>query len=418
MSNSRLNVLLTLIGLFTSLPSAATNGINLIGFGAESTLMGGADTAVARDTSALNTNPAGLTQIQGKAFDGFGSLLRTTDLSHEDAINDQHADNRYTLLAGGGYAQSLESMPCTVGVGFFTQGGAGAVFKDTNTVFGTEDEMSSLFGIAKVTPGFGCQITDKLSVGASLSLIYASIEQKFFFNTSNAGFGGFKHEGANAIRFGFKAGTQYKLNDALTFGASYTEKTELPLTGGTAKFNFSGAGLGIVKYNNLSVKGFALPREVAIGAAFKPNSNWLLSAKVNWINWSDAINDVTTSFTDANNALAPQAIVNVTPQDWHNQIVYALGAAYTYDDLTTLYAGYNYGKNPMPEKNASPLLAAILESHVTLGFSRQLNETWKLTSGIEYLLPVKVTYDSALFGNDAEVRNEGIFFHLMLSKRW
>ena len=415
---SRLNVFLTLIGLSISLPAAATNGINLIGFGAESTLMGGADTAVARDTSALNTNPAGLAQIQGKLFDGFGTLLRTTDLAHEDAINDQHADNRYTLLAGGGYAQSLEAMPCTAGVGFFTQGGAGAVFKHINTPFGTDDEMSSLFGIAKITPGIGCQVTDKLSLGASVSLVYASIEQKFFYNTSNVTFAGFRNEGASALRFGLKLGAQYKLNDAWTLGASYTEKTELPLTDGTAKFNLTGVGLGIVKYNNLSIKGFALPREVAIGAAFKPNESWLLSAKVNWINWADAINDVTTAATDPNNALAPQAIVIVTPQNWHNQIVYALGAAYSYDDMTTLYAGYNHGKNPMPEKNSNPLLAAILEDHITLGFSRKLNETWKLTSGIEYLLPAKVTYDSALFGNDAEVRNEGIFFHMMLSKRW
>ncbi len=113
-------------------------------------------------------------------LDGFGSLLRTTDLFHEDALNDQHTDNRYTLLAGGGYAQSLENMPCSAGIGFFTEGGAGAVFKHINTVFGTNDEMSSLFGIAKITPGFGCQITDKLSLGASVSLVYASIKQKFF----------------------------------------------------------------------------------------------------------------------------------------------------------------------------------------------------------------------------------------------
>ena len=222
MSSSRLNVFLTLIGLSTSLPAFATNGINLIGFGAESTLMGGADTAVARDTSALNTNPAGLTQIHDRAFDGFGSLLRTTDLAHADALNDQHADNRYTLLAGGGYADPLENMPCTAGIGFFTQGGAGAVFKHINTVFGTNDEMSSLFGIAKITPGLGCQVTDKLSLGASVSLVYASIEQKFFYNTSNLAFAGFKNEGASALRFGLKLGALYKLNEAWTLGASYT----------------------------------------------------------------------------------------------------------------------------------------------------------------------------------------------------
>ena len=402
---------------FISTLAFATNGINLIGFGAESTLMGGADTAVARDTSALNTNPAGLAQIKGKAFDGFGSLLRTTDLSHEDARNNQHADNRYTLLAGGGYAQSLESLPCSVGVGFFTQGGAGAVFKHINTPFGGNDEMSSLFGIAKVTPGFGCQVTDKLSLGASLSLVYASIEQEFFFNTNTSPLA-FKNKGADTIRFGLKLGAQYKLNDQWTLGASYTEKTKLPLTGGTAKFNLTGAGLGIVKYDELSIKGFALPREIALGAAFKANQDLLLSAKINWINWDDAINDVTSTATDPNNPLAQQSIAFVQQQDWHNQIVYALGAAYTYNDKTTLYAGYNHGKNPMPERNSNSLLAAILEDHITVGFARQLDETWKLTSGLEFLLPKKVTYDSTIFGNDAEVRNEGVFFHFMLSKRW
>jgi len=407
----------TLCGLSIATQSEATNGINLIGYGAESTLMGGADTAVARDTSALNTNPAGLAQIKGKLFDGYGSLLRTTDLAHKDALNDQQADNRYVLLAGGGYAQQLESLPCTAGIGFFSQGGAGGVYKHIKTPFGTDDEMSLLFGIAKVTPGLGCQVTDNLSIGGSVSLIYASIEQKFFYDTPPApGFAGFENKGADTIRFGFKLGAQYKLNEQWTLGASYTEKTELPLTGGTAKFNFG--TLGIVKYDNLSIKGFALPREIAIGAAFKPTADLLLSAKINWINWADAINDVTTRWSDTSSSFAPAVMVNINQQDWQNQLVYALGAAYNYDEKTTLYAGYNYGKNPVPKNNSSALLAATLEDHITLGFARKLDETWKLTSGIEFLLPKKVTYDSPLFGNNAEVRNEGFFIHSMLSKSW
>ena len=408
---------LILYGLSITTQSNATNGINLIGYGAESTLMGGADTAVARDTSALNTNPAGLAQIKGKLFDGYGSLLRTTDLAHKDALNDQQADNRYVLLAGGGYAQQLESLPCTAGIGFFSQGGAGAVYKHIKTPFGTNDEMSSLFGIAKVTPGIGCQVTDHLSIGGSASLIYASIEQKFFYNTPPVGsFAGFENKGADTIRFGFKLGAQYKLNERWTLGASYTEKTELPLTGGTAKFNLGSSG--IVKYDELSIKGFALPREIAIGAAFKPNEDLLLSAKINWINWADAINDITTKWSDPSSTLVPALKVDVNQQDWHNQLVYALGAAYTYNDKTTLYVGYNHGKNPVPRNNSSALLAATLEDHITLGFARKLDETWKLTSGIEFLLPKKVTYDSPLFGNNAEVRNEGFFIHCMLSKQW
>ena len=42
----------------------ATNGLNLIGSGGISTALAGADTAVATDFSAMNTNPAGMSQIE------------------------------------------------------------------------------------------------------------------------------------------------------------------------------------------------------------------------------------------------------------------------------------------------------------------------------------------------------------------
>ena len=45
-------IIICFLGLFAG-ASHATNGINLIGFGAESTLMAGADIAVARDISLV-----------------------------------------------------------------------------------------------------------------------------------------------------------------------------------------------------------------------------------------------------------------------------------------------------------------------------------------------------------------------------
>jgi long-chain fatty acid transport protein len=398
----------------------ATNGINLIGFGTESTLMGGADIAVARDTSALNTNPAGLTQIHGQALDGFGSVLRTFDLSHQDSFgNDKHADNKYTFLGGGGYAMSFDSVPCTAGVGLFSQGGAGGEFKNINTAFGNRDDMSSLFGMAKVSPGIGCQINDAWSVGASLAVTYASVKQKFFPNTSVGAvpFAGYKLDDASALKVGFKLGVQYRVNPSLTLAATYTEKTELPLTDGELEANYSGMGLGIVKYRNARVSGLAMPREAALGFALKPADAWLLSFKVNWINWADAIKSVTLSATDPENSLAPAAYQIVTPGDWKNQWVFASGLAYNWNELTTFYAGHNYGNNPIPAQNASPLLAGILDHHLTLGVARQISREWRLTGGLEYMLPVKENYTSPLFGN-AEVRNEALFLHVMLSRRW
>lgn len=405
--------------LVAASPAYATNGINLIGFGAESTLMGGADVAVARDTSALNTNPAGLTQIKAPLLDMFGSVLRTTDLVHKDPRNEEHASNRYTLLGGGGYARPLENTPCTAGIGLFAQGGAGGVFDNLRTPFGNRDDLSSLFGIAKIIPGIGCEVTDKLSLGASLNIVYASIEQDFFANTSvNAvPFAGYKLEGASAVRTGFKLGMQYRVTPALTLAASYTEKTELPMTGGTLTADFTDFGLGKVKYADASIKGFALPREVAVGMAFKPTDAWLLSFKLNWLNWGDAINDVTLRATKPNNASAQSIYGSSMAADWKDQWVVATGVAYNWDDRTTLYAGHNYGKNPIPRQNSSPLLAGTLEHHLTFGAARKVDQHWLMTSGVEWMLPVSVKYNSRLFG-ESEIRNEAIVLHFMLSRRW
>ena len=406
-------------GMLALPPAFATNGINLIGFGAESSLMAGADIAVARDTSALNTNPAGLTQIRGQAFDGFGSVLRTFDLAHKDSFgNDEHASNRYTFLGGGGYAKSLDSLPCTVGVGLFAQGGAGGVFKNLNTPFGNRDDLSSLFGIAKVIPGMGCQVNESLSLGASIAIVYASIEQKLFPETSSAApFAGYELKNAAALKMGLKLGAQYRVNPSLTLGVAYTEKTPLPLTGGSLVANYSAMGLGKVKYSDARVTGFALPREIAVGLAFKPAEAWLVSFKLNWINWADAIKTVTVRATHPGNGAAPAVYELISPADWKNQWVIASGLAYAWDERTTLYVGHNYGKNPIPAQNSSPLLAGILEHHLTLGLARQISPEWKLTSGFEYMLPVKVNYSSALFGN-AEVRNEALMLHVMLSRHW
>jgi len=410
---------LLLVGMLAMHPAFATNGINLIGFGAESTLMAGADIAVARDTSALNTNPAGLTQIRGQAFDGFGALLRTFDLVHKDDLNsDVHASNRYTFLGGGGYAKSLETLPCTAGVGLFAQGGAGGVFENVNTAFGTQDELSSLFGIAKVIPGMGCRVSDRLSLGASLGIVYASIEQKLFPETSSlAPFAGYELKEAAALKMGYKLGAQYRVSPALTLAATYTEKTELPLTDGTLVANLSAQGFGKVSYADARVTGFALPREIALGLAFKPADAWLLSFKLNWINWADAIKTVTVRATQPDDGAAPAAYELVSAADWKDQWVIASALAYDWDARTTLYAGHNYGKNPIPARNSSPLLAGILEHHLTFGAARQFGPEWTLMGGLEYMLPVKVNYSNALFGN-AEVRNEALTLHVMLSRRW
>jgi long-chain fatty acid transport protein len=412
------------------LPRAAfaTNGLNLIGFGTESNAMAGADTAVARDTTALNTNPAGLTQLSGTALDIYNGLAFALDVGHQDEFgNDRRVSNTVIGLGGFGYARQIMDGKMQAGIGFFGQGGAGCVLKDLATAFGTRDELSTLFRIVKLTPGIAYRVDDKLSLGVSASIAYADLTQKVFPDTSffNAAdpahsFFGYRLDGAHHVSFSPKLGVMYQANDWLTLGASYTARTSLPMQHGTLVSDQSSVGLGKVTYSDVHADGLALPREIALGAALRPNAKWLLSVKLDWLNWSDAVGIATLTASAPDNPAASQTLSASATHDWRDQWVVAVGGAYQLDVKTVLRMGYNYGRNPIPREHTNPLLSTITEHHLTCGVSRQLTAEWNLSAALEYARGGKVTYTNPElpFGANAAEKDNYLGLYLMASRRW
>ena len=406
----------------------ATNGLNLIGFGTESNAMAGADTAVARDTTALNTNPAGLTQLAGTALDIYNGLAFALDVGHQDEFgNDRDVSNTVIGLGGFGYARHIWDGNAQVGIGFFGQGGAGCVLKDLVTAFGTRDELSTLFRIVKLTPGFAYRVDDSLSLGVSASIAYADLTQKVFPDTSffNAAdparsFFGYRLDGAHHVSFSPKLGAMYRVNDWLTLGASYTARTSLPMEHGTLVSDQSSVGLGKVTYRDVHADGLALPREIAVGAALRPNADWLVSLKLDWLNWSDAVGIATLTASAPDNPAASQTLAASATHDWRDQWVLAVGGAYQLDAKTVLRMGYNYGRNPIPHEHTNPLLSTITEHHFTCGVSRQLTAEWNLSAALEYARGGKVTYTNPElpFGANAAEKDNYLGLYMMASRRW
>jgi long-chain fatty acid transport protein len=406
----------------------ATNGFNLIGAGAESMTMGGADIAVARDTTALASNPAGLTQIRHAAFDFFLSPAFELDVSHRDSFgSNEEIHNHYAITGGFGYAQRLGNSDFVAGLGVFTQGGSGFNYRDLDTAFGTRDDANAIFGIAKINPGIAWQVNDKFSLGVTPQIIYTQAKQSFFRHTSvfNAAdpassFFGSDLEHTRGFGYGYKVGAQYRVNDDVTLAMTYTSKTELPLEGGDLTLNFGAIGLGNVRYRDAELDGLAIPQEIGIGVAFRPIKPLLISLEANWLDWSDALRSSTLKASNPNNPAAPPTIRNSAPLNWRDQYVFAVGMAYDINEKTTLRAGYNYGNNPIPRETLNPLFSLIGQHHVALGVSRRLSPKWEFSTGIEYDLPETVTYTNPglPFGPKATERNELVWVHLMLSRRW
>jgi long-chain fatty acid transport protein len=409
-------------------PAFANNGLNLIGFGTESALMAGADTAVARDTTALNTNPAGLAGIGGSRLDVYSAAAYALDVAHADRFgNDAGVSNDIIALGGGGLARRFPGTGWVAGIGFFVQGGAGAVYEDLATPFGTRDELSALFGIVKLTPGVAWQASDRLAVGAAVALTYARAQQRVFPNTSafdpaNPGqsFFGSRLDGADALRAGLRLGTQFKPVPGLTLGAVYASRVALPLRGGRLTVNFDAIGLGNVIYSDVSLDGLALAEEVSLGIAWQPRADTLVSIKLSRLGWADAISALVLDARNPDNPAAPPQIRNEQVLAWHDRNVIAVGLREELNPRTALLAGFNYGRRPMDDATLSPIFFPTGEKHLTFGLAHRLEGGYELSAGLEYQFPARIRYTNPQlpFGPDAETRNEYLALHAMLSRCW
>jgi len=422
----RVTIALAAVG--SASPSSASNGLTLIGTGAESVAMGGADVAVARDTTALSTNPAGLAQLSGWAHDGFVGAAFALDVAHADRFdNDQDVANWAVPVGGGGVSKRFDNHGLTLGIGMFAQAGAGAVYNHLNTPFGGKDTLRAQFGVLKVTPGVAWQVFEAVAIGAALNVHYSSLKQRIFPNISVAdasnpshSFFGTSIENASSVRVGAKFGALFKPRSDLSLGITYAPEVKIPFDKGKLVANFSALGLGRVTYRELHLTGLALPQEIAAGTAWQATERVLLAFDLMWSDYSHALRSQSLLAANPDNPAAPPAIASLSPLNWHNQTVVAGGLAYSLDDATRVYGGVNYGRNPIPTETLNPLLASIGEWHLTGGFARQVSDLWRLSAALEYLVPKKVTYDnpSLPFGPGAQERNSYVGLTVMLSRRW
>ena len=78
-------------------------------------------------------------------------------------------------------------------------------------------------------------------------------------------------------------------------------------------------------------------------------------------------------------------------QDWDDQTVFNLGAAFKATDMITVRAGWNHASNPIPDKYLNYLFPAIIEDHLTAGLGLDFNESSSLNFAMSFALETDAT---------------------------
>jgi long-chain fatty acid transport protein len=376
----------------TPLTGWATNGMNMIGTGAVSAGMGGADVAVPAGCTAIAGNPAQLATTCNRVISVGGSFL-FPDME-DKPFGGSSTDNEFQAFPGPfiGYAQRIGTSRWSVGIGAFAQGGMGVDFQgvDVNPAYypGMKDNLMSEVGFLRLSPTVAYNVTDKLTMGASLYAGYATLKYDFFPETI-----GHRVRDLTSFTFAGRFGVNYLINDKWSVGATYTTESTIDFDGGELTQNF-GPELGKVKYGNVKMDGFTWPRQVEVGAAYRATQKLLLATDVSWINWSSAIKTVTVTATNPNSTLAPATLTVPFEMNWKDQIVVAVGAEYELTDSLKVRVGYNYGNSPVSSANLSPLFPALVEHHATGGFTYTWTN-WDFDFAYEHAFTNTMTNDGA-----------------------
>lgn len=298
--------------------------------------------ALANDASIAYDNPAGITRIKNQQLvvGGMGIL---TDIRFDGQIA--------TCITIGGTATC--GTP-TVGT---AQGGSFNFIPDFHYVaplsenlgfgvsvvapYGSDVEWGQAafisplvtrarLQVVDIAPGFGFNLTKKLSVGVGFDIEKMSAELNSILSTKPSIIKGYD------TAYGYHAGALYEFNKATRVGLAYHSQIIHHLKG-TSLYN---------GYFTRDSANLPLPPDTTVTVYHSLNSHWAVMGSIVYTQWNivhDLIINNAAGFQQLNGGV-PLSVD--FPQNFRNSWTYSLGVDYVPTDKLTLRAGLGYDQTP------------------------------------------------------------------------
>lgn len=397
----------------------ATNGMNMEGYGAIATGMGGASQAYDNGTAAMMNNPAtlGLMPEGHRADLAYGFLGPTVEANYGGMKARSKAD-AFAMPAFGWMRKQGEF---AYGFGIYGQGGMGTEYGgDTFMSAGSGLTTRSELSVGRMIFPVAYTVSPKLSVGATLDFVWMGLDLQMAMSGAQIGsmgslglgsFGGslttaLGGMGANDVAYfnfsndnkftgqakgyglGAKIGLVYEVSPELSVGASYHSKTSVSdMKTDHAELRTISGGTVTSIPGRIRVIDFQWPETYGLGIAYRATDRWLLVADYKRLQWASVMRDFRMRF-DADSGGDLELTLN---QNWKNQNVWMLGAAYQATQQWTLRAGVNLANNPVPDYYMHPLFPAIIKSHATLGAGYAIDKDSSVDFGLAHGFKVEST---------------------------
>jgi long-chain fatty acid transport protein len=417
----------------------ATNGMNMEGYGPIATGMGGASFAYDNGTAAVMNNPATLSLMESKArLDLAIGFLSPDITTSAPGAPDAKSSADMFIMPAFGYARKAGDL--VYGVGVFAQGGMGTEY-DANSflAFNSGDNVRSELGVGRLIIPLSYSVTKDVAIAASLDYVWATLDLKMALPGSQFGGlvtncsgavcpglpglgaapwvrldfsgGGDMNGAARGTGFAGKIGAVYKMSPEFTIGATYHSKTYMSdLETDSSGASLSVAGSGVIGSGKIKVRDFQWPETYGVGFAWNANKQLLVAADLKIIGWRSVMKDFKMTY-EGPVAPAPgsNTIDFAMPQNWRDQTVFELGAAYLFTPEFTGRIGVNIADNPIPDDYMNYLFPAIIENSYTLGAGYAFSKASSIDFSFAYAPEVKQTAGNGLTTTHSQM-NEQIMY--------
>lgn len=376
---------------------ALANGLNLNSLGSKALAMGGAFVGLADDFSAIFWNPAGIALFDNKYFGFYGVDIIPSgayELSPlipglgEFTLVNAETESKHYLAGMAAYYYPV-SKNIVAGLSVYTPSGLGAKWNGADfTVIANNNpslKWESKIGMVTIAPALAYKINDQVFVGAALNINYATFDVAMHAGAEEVegltrDLGQYE-ESMNGWGYGGTFGVLFKPSEKISLGATFRTASTVKFSGEATISNMQLLGANSTSDLDREV---TWPMWIAGGVAFRPLEKLILTADLQWTQWSK-IEVIETTYKDP--VWAPMMAISgddERPMYWDDKLQIRFGAEYQVSNLA-FRAGYYNDPSPAPDETMNVLLPNYDFNVVTGGFGYYLNGL-QIDLAVEYLM--------------------------------
>lgn len=334
------------------------------------------------DLSGVYYNPATMTLHPGTQIQA-GFVAVGLDLAYEG--NDGSTENgQYNTQAiPHGYISHQLTDNMWIGLAMTVPFGMGTEYDDNWPLAykGISAEVLTF----DFNPNVAWKVSDKLSLGAGISIQYASADLKMQDLISNEmpGLGTANGEvDADSIAWGFNVGLMWSPLDNLRFGLSYRSRINHNADGDFTFSNPKGPGASHVPTDAFDATAtISTPAWAMATAAWDVNDLLSLYATFRWTDWSSF-----DTLDIKSPALESKGGVKTVENHWQDTYLFSVGADLRFTNWWTFRAGIGYETSPIDDpKYRTAIIPDADRWWFALGSSFQATESMQIDVSAAWL---------------------------------